>query len=78
MDDDREGQRLLLELAAAAERAALALRELNRVLRRLESIHLIRALEAREALRSLRGRDTPEGEMAEAAIARARGGRTPE
>lgn len=75
MDDDGEAKHLLLELAVAAERAALSLRELNRVLRRIESSHLIHALEAREALRSLRGGETPEGEMAEAAIARARGAR---
>jgi hypothetical protein len=76
MDDDREAQRLLLELAAAAERAAISLRDLDRILRRIESIQLIHALETREALRAPRGGETPEGEIAEAAIARARGART--
>ncbi len=75
MDEEEEAQRLLLELAAAAEHASASLRELNRVLRRVESVALLRTLEAPETMRSLSGGETREREMADAAIARARGPR---
>jgi hypothetical protein len=71
---DNEEASLMLELTAAADEMAASLRKLTRVLRRIELLNRLQQLEVLETRRSALGDATSEGEMAAAAIARARSG----
>jgi hypothetical protein len=74
-DEDDEEAHLLAELKAAAEQAAASLRRLTQVLRRIDLLHQLQHLEAIDSAGSPLGADSSEGEIADAAIARAMGAR---
>ena len=73
--NESEEAALMRELATAADDVAASLRKLTQVLRRIDLLNRLQQLEALETTRSALGDATSEGEMATAAIARARGGR---